>query len=161
MTIKHKLTCLFMAVSAMTVLITSLLFYHLVDKHFQETYHENLHTLAAIVGDSCKAPLLFDVPDDAEQILSTLASRQSILRVHLFDSNNSLFASFVKNGQGPIPTKKAESNAPGNAEELIFLEDKTVIGKIVIYDDMREISTSKKKINKIWRSNGYRYPGDK
>ena len=79
LTIKKKLTRLLMTTSTMAVLLVCLMFYFLVTQHFQGVYHRDLGNLIDIVGHNCTAALIFNVPEDAETVLSSLHSRQSVI----------------------------------------------------------------------------------
>jgi len=151
MTIKNKLTLLLMVVGCAAVLLSSLLFYSLVAKQFQTAYLRDLRNLADIVGQNCKVALLFNVPEDAQTVLSSLRSRHSVTQVSLYDSDGRLFSFY-----SPEPP---DDGAPGlwggffdihdqpvEIRQDIYLVDGTSVGYIVLKDDMRNVSKSKRQV---------------
>lgn len=149
-TIKNKLTAILMATSAMAVALVCLTFYFLEAKHFQKTYLRDMENLAHIVGHNCTAALLFNVPEDAESVLGSLHSRQSVIAAHLYDTAHRLFATY-KNTDTVVHTPSAHQELTLDPERYmkferpITLNDGTIVGRIVIYDDIREITLSKQK----------------
>ena len=149
-TIKTKLSLFLMATSTLAVLLVCMMFYFLVARHFQMTYHRDLENLTTIVGHNCKAALVFNVPEDAETVLNSLESRQSIFAVRLYDKNHKPFAAYTNHPDPAAPAASGQEIRPDpkrflTIEQPITLDDGTVVGTIVVHDDIRDIALSKKK----------------
>lgn len=148
--IKSKVTVLLMATSAMAVSLVCLMFYFLVAQSFQQNYTQDLNNLVNIAGHNCEAALLFNVPEDAETVLGSLENRKSILAVRLYDKEHNLFASYDKaptttDSVAVNPNNRLEPDASLKIEQPITLSDGTVVGRIIVYDDIRGIGLSKRK----------------
>lgn len=149
-TIKNKVTLLLMTTSGMAVGLVCLIFYFLVAQNFQKNYLTDLENLVEIVGSNCTAALLFNVPEDAETVLSSLERRKSILSVRLYDTSHNLFASYDKkyslaNNRDANLLHRLEPDKSLRIERSITLHDGTVAGMIIAYADIRDIGLSNKK----------------
>jgi len=138
-----------MATSTMAVLLVCLMFYFLVAQNFQKRYSMDLNNLVDIIGHNCTAALLFNVPEDAETVLSSLEKRNSILAVRLYDRDHKIFATYNKNPSlaDTLTTKqnRLDPDTSLKIEQPISLKDGTVVGRIIVYSDIRDIGLSHKK----------------
>ncbi|MDD5758448.1 MAG: ATP-binding protein [Desulfobulbaceae bacterium] len=159
-TIKNKVTLLLMMTSGTAVGLVCLMFYFLVAQSFQKNYHTDLNNLVEIVGSNCTAALLFNVPEDAEAILDSFKNRSSILSVRLYDRKHNLFASYDKSPSVVDPHKatllsRLEPEKSVKIEWPITLQNGTIAGRIIVYDDIRGIGISNKKWIIILSSAGF------
>ncbi len=146
--IKKKLTLILMATSTFAVLFACILFYYLVGQHFEKTYKKDLSTLTRIVGSNCQVALAFNVPEDATRLLASVRGRKSIMAVRIYDRDNRIFATYNNTNLAALPIASREdflkkSNYLKISQDII-LDDRTIIGSISIYDDLRDIKYSKK-----------------
>jgi signal transduction histidine kinase len=151
-TIRAKLSLFLMATSTVAVLLVGLMFYWLVARQFQMTYQQDLQTLATIVGHTCEAALVFKVPEDAATVLGSLKSRPSIISARLYDQQHQLFASYGYGHRGEQLTLapglhegQADPRQTMTIEQPITLANGTVVGTIVVKDDIRDIALGKQK----------------
>ncbi len=142
-TIRTKLSLFVMATSTMAVLLVCLMFYGLVARHFQLAYQQDLRTLTTIVGHTCKAALVFNVPEDADTVMDSLKSRPSIVAARLYDQRHHLFAAYPRKDGPAAPPPDPRTTL--TIEQPITLDDGTVIGTIVVHDDIRDLAVSKQK----------------
>lgn len=148
--IKSKVTLLLMATSGMAVGFVCLMFYFMVSQSFKKDYSQDLHNLVDIVGHNCAAALTFNVPEDAEMMLSSLQNRPSILTVRLFDKDHRLFAAYDRNPPPADPMAVEDNQGPApdtslKIEQPIQLPDGTLVGSIIVHDDISGIGLSQKK----------------
>lgn len=151
MSIKNRLTLLLMVVGGSAVLLSSMLFYSLVARKFQSDYLRDLRSLASIVGHNCEAALLFNVPEDAQKVLSSLRDRDSIIEASLYNSSGDLFSFYRPshtNGEPPSTLGQwlGLATAPARVRHDIVLVDGSSVGYIVIRDDMRNVIRSKRQV---------------
>ena len=147
MKIQNKLTVLLMVMSSLTVLFACMLFYMMVSKQFLERYKNDLQNLSIIVGENCKAALLFDVADDAIDILSSFKYKDSIQSVELYDDRENLFAKypdFPPSQKSTLPNRSFNSSDRSTLKVStdITLENGTKIGKLFIVDDKNDRNIS-------------------
>ncbi|MHB8809847.1 MAG: ATP-binding protein [Desulfobulbaceae bacterium] len=149
--IRAKLTMALMGISSAAVLAACLLFYLLVMNSYRQESENDIGRLAGIIGSNCTAALSFAVPEDAEQVLKSLANRPSIIAGHVYDAKGALFAGYgvtTALAATPISSNDAEIYEelfPGNflVQQEITLNN-TVIGRVLLLDDMRSLHTFRK-----------------
>jgi PAS domain S-box-containing protein len=115
---------------------------------YERSYRNDLAGLARVVGDNCEVALAFDIPEDAQKVLSSLRSRLSITAASIYNIQGQLFAEYSKNRPGNGNTTARESGPWGEKlpagyleiDQEIMLAD-NVIGRILMWDDMRSIHT--------------------
>jgi PAS domain S-box-containing protein len=98
---------------------------------------------AEMLADNCKASIAFEHKQDAEQILSTLRSQDSIVFACIYDKHGLVFAKYRCGGmtekiRPPLPRK--DSLAFENGYLSVFKQivlDNEIIGTIYLRDDMR------------------------
>jgi nitrogen fixation/metabolism regulation signal transduction histidine kinase len=96
-----------------------------------------------MLADNCKASIAFEHKQDAEQILSTLRSQDSIVFACIYDKHGLVFAKYRCGGmtekiRPPLPRK--DSRAFENGYLSVFKQivlDNEIIGTIYLRDDMR------------------------
>lgn len=149
LSIRNKLTLLLMTTSTLAVLVACSVFYVMVLSQFKLEYRASLENLITITGENCKVSLLFDVPEDATVILRSLQNRDSIISVHLYDKNDTLFAVYARDAQKhSIPPPQSllftsDSTPPLRIEKNIFMEDDSFIGRIILEDNQLGIAKTK------------------
>ena len=103
----------------------------------------NLESVARLIGHNCQVALTFDIPEDAEMMLSALSSRPSIVRASVYDADSNVFAVYPPSEPKDtflVPENKNEgSTFTGEYIEAFYhirLKD-SVIGSISLRSDMR------------------------
>ncbi len=145
LTIKNKLTIIIMLASTAAVFFMGLStagFSYFISR---KSLAHDLAGLSNIIGNNCSASIVFNIPEDAERILSALIEKPTIISAEIFDSNNKVFASYYKEDIGLSP-HAAEQQMDGcffNDDSLIVVSSILVnednIGRIVIADNMNDI----------------------
>lgn len=150
LSIRTKVTLMLMGVSTAALLIGSLTFYFLIIDRYQESYQNDLHILAKIVGVNCSASLAFGVSEDAKGLLGSLRKKPSIIAVTIHDRAGNLFASyhsnqFIKNPEEIHSVSLLENSTHDNLSisEKIEMNGQQ-IGEISFDDDMRGLASFKK-----------------
>lgn len=147
--IKRKLIFIFMIISSIVVLLTSVTI-----AAYQLTLHrknmvDSLMVQAKMISENCLAALSFDDPEDAKKILGTLHVEPSIAYAAVYRLDGTLFASYRRwdFSQKPLPP-------PG--EKYVFAEnwllvrqpallDGRAIGFVFLQSSLQEISSFMRK----------------
>ena len=108
LSIRKKLTLILMSTSAAAVLFGSLFLYLMLINQYEHSYRNALAGLARVVGDNCEVALAFDIPEDADKVLSSLRSRPSITAASVYNIRGQLFATYSKERFGPEKTTAQE-----------------------------------------------------
>jgi len=148
MTIKQKLTAIIMFTSAVILLlaITIFIIWGQIEARRQLVIDLNCH--AAMIADNCKASLAFSDKEDAEQILSALHARGSIVFACVYDKQGQVFVEYQRKGI----TEKIRPSEPqddSHAFEHGYLSlfhqiklDGEMVGTVYLRDDMSRISAA-------------------
>jgi signal transduction histidine kinase len=98
--IRRRVMVIVMGTSAVAT-VFGLLCYLLVNLVMQwnDTLRDSI-SLARITGGNCEAALAFDIPQDAETILSTLRNRPSVVVAVLCRADGRRFAAYSRDGSG-------------------------------------------------------------
>lgn len=137
-TIKKKLAVLFLAPTAMAVLLAAFSVYAMLVSQHQHTSRIDLESLTSIIGFNCQAALAFNVPEDATKALSSLKVKPSVVFAEILDGKGRRFASYstLPQGAGPPPDCL-------NIKKDIVVAGQT-IGVISVCDDQRDIKAARK-----------------
>jgi signal transduction histidine kinase len=151
LTIRKKLTGIMMFTSVAAVLLAGVLF--ILFSYYesrQETVHD-LIGLSDVIGRNCQAALMFNIPEDADKILSTLAAQPSIVKACILDKKDKIFAEYQKNEssldfQSLKSEKKSYIFTDGSL--LIFKQinlNEEQIGSVCLQDDLRDVDAALKQ----------------
>jgi len=145
MSIRQKLTAIIMLASAVILFlgISVFIIWGQIDARQQLVCDLNTH--AGIIGDNCKAALAFTDEEDAEQILSAVKAKESIVFACIYDKQNRTFAQYRRTDipvhiQPPQPKKDGYSFEHGSLSVFRQIElDGEIVGIIYLQDDMSDI----------------------
>jgi len=150
LSIRKKLSLMLMGVSTVALLTACLCFYFLIVDRYQQSYLEDLRSLADITGTNCSASLAFGVPEDARQRLDSLQKRPSIVAAAIHDRTGHLFASYI-GGENPAISTGMQTAAMPKLDDPHFLSVSEKIelngrqlGQISLYDDMGSLRSFKR-----------------
>jgi len=105
--IRQRLTFIIMAISSVTVLVTTITISMIGVMSLKESIRNELVVSATIVGDRNRAALAFSKQEQAVSNLSILGVKQPIMQACLYDSEGQEFASYVNaqyRGEVACPT---------------------------------------------------------
>ena len=108
----------------------------------------DLTGIAEITGNNCKAALSFNVPEDAEQILSALTARPSIVFASIYDAHNHLFSEHGETSQkslaAPPPTTGKDHLFKDGYLHVFYRieQDGEHLGTTYIRSDLQRIVTA-------------------
>ncbi len=145
MSIRQKLTAIIMLASAVILFLGIAVFiiWGQIDSRQQLVCILNGH--AGVIGDNCKAALAFSDEKDAEQTLSALKARDSIVFACVYDKNGQIFAQYQRTGISkkiypPESPKEGHYFENGSLSVFKLIElDGEMIGTVYLQDDMSEI----------------------
>jgi PAS domain S-box-containing protein len=92
--IKNRVRAVILLTSFAVVLATATAFAVYEVINFRAQLLRNLGTLAAVMADNSAAPLSFENPSNAEEILAALRAEPDIVAAALYDVNGDLFARY-------------------------------------------------------------------
>jgi signal transduction histidine kinase/ActR/RegA family two-component response regulator len=131
LSIKHKLTFIFLLTSAVAVLVTNLSLLLYEKNTAQQRQINNLMVQAQIIGSNSTAALIFNDRRAAEEILSALKAAPEITHAAIYTSNNSIFAGYrrpdVKTALSP--DLSPEENLHFGSDHVDFFHNITLNGK--------------------------------
>ena len=145
MSIRQKLTAIIMLASAVILFlgISVFIIWGQIDARQQLICDLNSH--AGVIGDNCKAALAFSDKKDAEQTLSAVKAKHSIIFACIYDKQDRIFAQYQRIGtsekiQPPQPKKDSYSFENGGLSVFKKIElDSEMIGIVYLQDDMSDI----------------------
>ena len=112
---------------------------------------QDLRGLAEAISHNSEAALMFNIEEDAQQILQILHTRDSVTSAYLYDANGAVFAAYIPEGKAPsayIP--------PATQSEHVFNENGVrvyhpvavqgqVLGTVCIEDNMASVRDATKR----------------
>src|SRR5688500_3577777 len=145
LSIRWKLTLIIMLTSTAALLLVAVFFIVSDVMTVRRTKAEDLLGLAQVIGTNCTAALLFDDRKSAEETLSAVRARPSIVFACIYDKTGKVFAQYTrpdKKGLVPPPTPGADGYRFAEGTLQLFrpiLDENGRIGTIYIQTDMDEI----------------------
>ncbi len=146
--IKQRLTYIIMAISTISVLLTTLAISIIGVYNLRSSIIHELDISASIVGDRNTAALLFNDDKQAESNLNVFTVQQTIIQACLYNQAGTLFASYAnkqsKEGQkAHCPTDLSERALIGKhhielMKPIVKMQDK--IGYIYVESTLEQIS---------------------
>lgn len=144
MSMERKLTLIIFAAIVMALAVASTALIYYAARTAREQMADDLVTLTDVIGNNSRAALMFNDPDDGEDILSALSSRPVIHAAKLYDSSGEAFARFIRDDTAlDLPEQSPIHEAEDPWEEAGYLwmsrlivQDGSVIGSIVIVADL-------------------------
>ncbi len=96
--IGSKLTAIIMITSCAAILLacTAVAVYDLID--FRSDLSNELATLADVVGANCTAPLVFNDPRSAEDVMSAMQAEKHVRAAWVYTRDGAPFAGYVRSG---------------------------------------------------------------
>jgi signal transduction histidine kinase len=147
MTIKSKLTAIMMVTSAVAVLVSCIVFIIFSLMQYHQFHLRELAILTDVIGHNCQAALKFDIPEDAEKVLSSLDADPSVIFACIYDTQGNVFASY-RDQATPNIIEPPKLRPAGNYFEKGFLKlfdsidmGGETIGYIYFHDDAREMTS--------------------
>lgn len=143
--IKKKLIIMLVAISLISVLITTVTLTIIGIFNLKQNTQHELDVSARIVGERNLAALLFDDVDFATTNLEIFVSQPSIQKACLY-KENILFASYIAKKRSnekcaELETKNTDRNSDYfYSEQPIYSENEEKVGAILVESDKRKIS---------------------
>jgi PAS domain S-box-containing protein len=143
LSIRNKLIFVLMLVSVTAVVVACTAFISASFFLHRQELQRDIRSLAMIVGNNSRASLSFDMPEDAEGILSGLSADETIIHACILDSKGDVFASYNRGGfKGKVVVPSVHENVIKNGILYLFHDvvmNDEVIATICISDDMSEV----------------------
>jgi len=145
-TLKNKLTVIIMLASTAAIFfvgVTTLGVCYFVSRR---ALVQDLVGLTQIIGSNCSAAITFNIPEDAERILSALKEKPTVIAAEIFDRDQKTFAAYYKDGLVRRPRIRLDRiNGHYFTENFVTVVssirvNKDEIAKIAITDNMNDIS---------------------
>lgn len=116
--IKNKLRLIILLTSGIVLLLASIAFATQEVLAFRRNIVEDLTSLAELAGLNSGAGLLFLQADSVEENIAALKARREVLMAHVFDADNNLFASYLRDD-----VRRSQPSIPERLEGYYFLDD--------------------------------------
>ena len=143
--IGKKLTLLLMATSLGSFVTALVLFTALALYKAEASYKKDLKSTVEILAKNCQAAMFFNVPEDAQKLLDSLARRPSVISAVIVDTDGGKFAEFHAKDQaqkiGPrFLTDLLMPTEPIRVCSTISVDYKK-LGTLCLVDNMQEIKS--------------------
>jgi two-component system, sensor histidine kinase and response regulator len=143
--IRHKLRLIVMLTvgAALAVACAAILTYHYYA--LRESSRRDLSVLADITGDNSTAALSFADRKAAEELLSGLRDKRSVLTAAIYSADGKVFASYKRDPAAAAPPQfeAAEEQASFRGRRLIIFQrillDQQLIGAIYLESDLDDV----------------------
>jgi signal transduction histidine kinase/HAMP domain-containing protein len=142
--IRAKLFGIVMITTATALVITAIAMTAFELRSYRQTMARELKAVAQVMGANTTAALAFNVPSTAEELLGAAGSLPEILTACLYDTQDVLFASYVRPGQ-PARCPAHANVAPGERRPVGFLVQEPVLlhgerlGTLRLFSQLREL----------------------
>lgn len=137
LSIRTKITTLVMTISLIAIIIVGMIFAHYDRVQYKKQLLNNLSILANIVGDNNTANIMFDYPNESQNVLQTLVADKDIRVARIYDKNHNLFAEYT---QSPEYTN-TNLDFFSERDTSAFTDDALLISQNIILDDEKIGST--------------------
>ncbi len=143
--LRGKLLSVIMIVSSCSMLLASSVFIFYQWYAFRQFLAEELISQAEIIADNTEVSLAFNDPKDAQDVMESLGTRDSIMLACLYSSNGNQFAAWSRDtAMAMCPAYSSESGYSFENKTLLVRRKVTmgdqIIGTIVIQSDLRELN---------------------
>jgi len=121
---------------------------------FKQQMVENLAVQTQMLADNCTGALVFDIGEDAEEVLKSLRSNQEISFACIFGEDDTLFATYRRDDAvtSPWPLALEDEGHRFESERLIMFRPIMLagreIGMIGIQSELDDLSASLRK--SVW-----------
>lgn len=146
LTIKSKLTVIIMLASTVAIFFVGMTTLGVTYFVSRRALVHDLSGLSQIIGSNCSASIAFNIPEDAERILSALKEKTTIISAEIFDRDQKIFAAYYKAGLARRPRIPVDRISGHYFSENFVTVVSSIrvneeeIGRIVIADNMNDIS---------------------
>lgn len=131
LSIRTKITTLVMTISLIAMIIVGLIFAHYDRIQYKRQLLNNLSILADIVGDNNTANIMFDYPNESQNVLHTLVADKDIRVARIYDKDHRLFAEYT---QSPEYTN-TNLDFFSEHDTSAFTDDALLLSQNIILDD--------------------------
>jgi len=94
MTVKKRVLLVIMSTSVFVAIAISSVSIIMSARYMKISLRKDLDSMAEMVGNNCLVSITYNIPEDAQKILSSLKSRPSITQAVIFDSDGKEFAAY-------------------------------------------------------------------
>jgi len=143
--IKYKLSLIIMLISISSLITASGFFLTFQVNTVRNQMVASMTTLAKVVGDNSKGALLFNVKEDAEEILSGLRNEPSVIAACIYTVDGQVFASFFRDEEGihVLPSHSHKEFSGFEANHLTIIQAIThkanALGSVFLQSDLNQI----------------------
>ncbi len=131
LSIRTKITTLVMTISLIAMIIVGMIFAHYDRIQYKKQLLNNLSILADIVGNNNTANIMFDYPNESQNVLRTLVADKDIMVARIYDNDHKLFAEYTQNPEYTNTNLDFFSERDTSA----FTDDALLLSQNIILDD--------------------------
>jgi len=136
--IRVKLVLILSVVVVLALLLSSIALHIYTYNEKRDAVVESLSKLTTIIGTNLMASIEFQDRFSATTIIDTLEEDENIEGALVFDSNNEIFSSFIKNGIDANKLKQRVLtliNSSEEKEDIRYIDDNSIIVSSPIFSD--------------------------
>ncbi|MBE0537521.1 MAG: PAS domain S-box protein [Phycisphaerae bacterium] len=155
-TIKTRLSVAMMITSIAAVLLVGAVLIAFSIYRWRQEHIRDLHAIGHVLAGNAQAALVFDIPEDAEELLASLAVNQSIVLACIYDQNGAPFAVYrgvkAPPGLSPPPVRPEGHFFHGSYLSVFHTiqVDGQVIGTLVLQDDRASEAEMFRRDTLVW-----------
>ena len=151
---KSKLLFLATLTAFVTLALACIAFLVLGSITFRSKTVREQHLLAQVIGDNCRASLLFGDERAANETLEALRNQPSVLAASLFDKDGNTLARFVTSNDALRLTARTEAEGQAHGKETLrvahpIIMDGERLGELVVISDLREFEEQVRNYAKV------------
>ncbi len=138
--IDKKLKILIMATSASACAAVCIILIFFAVRIYATEQLASLDNMSTVIGRNVHAALVFDIPEDAMQIVSSVEDNESIVFAGVYDINGNLFAGH-QNDESFIPPERPDFHGHEIKHGMLYfykpiVRDDKILGSICLVDNL-------------------------
>jgi PAS domain S-box-containing protein len=152
LSIRRKLLLIIMLVCSAATLLAGVALVSYQMLTFRKSMESDLLAQARMIALNCLAPIEFDYPEEAEEVLRSLQAIPAIEVACLYQENGSVFSMYTREGvvkvDPPAPREDSEPKVVGSHMVLfrqLNSEDGRFVGTLYLRSDLKELATFRRR----------------
>ena len=143
----EKLKAIIMIASTVALIVTGAAYIPLNRMIHARDMRTELITLAGVIAQNCHAALMFDIRDDASQVLGSLESRPDVRVAAIYDNAGQIFAQKLNGARAPNTLEeKFGSDTVVVEKDILWIQQAVTVqdqflGTVVLGQDMTGLRT--------------------
>lgn len=134
--LKRKLTAIIMGTTVLALILAAASFFAYDNWTFRRDLVRNYETLVATLQATTTNAIVYNDPEQAQQILGGLDQQPNVIDAAVYDAEGKLFSSFSRSGGPPPATRRAGADGGGTSGSgASFGDDALVVHRQLLFRD--------------------------